>query len=65
MVSFIDATAKGASANAVMNMISLYGYDVDFQRDIRSGDSFEILVESFITKKGKSERWRYSVFLLI
>lgn len=50
---FIDATAKGASANAVMNMISLYGYDVDFQRDIRSGDSFEILVESFYNEEGK------------
>jgi murein DD-endopeptidase MepM/ murein hydrolase activator NlpD len=50
---FVDATARGASANAVMNMISLYGYDVDFQRDIRKGDAFEILVESFYNEEGK------------
>ena len=36
-----------------MNMISLYGYDVDFQRDIRSGDKFEMLVESFYSQDGK------------
>lgn len=50
---FIDATDVGASPNAVMNMISLYGYSVDFQRDIRKGDEFEILVERFFTKKGR------------
>lgn len=50
---FVDATKAGASANAVMNMISLYGYDVDFQRDIRSGDEFEIVVEAFYNEGGK------------
>ncbi len=50
---FVDATKVGASANAVMNMIALYGYDVDFQRDIRSGDKFEIVVEAFYNKGGK------------
>ncbi len=50
---FVDATKAGASANAVMNMIALYGYDVDFQRDIRSGDKFEIVVEAFYNKGGK------------
>lgn len=50
---FVDATKAGASANAVMNMIALYGYDVDFQRDIRSGDEFEIVVESYYNKGGK------------
>ncbi len=50
---FVDATKAGASANAVMNMISLYGYDVDFQRDIRSGDEFEMVVEAFYNEGGK------------
>ena len=50
---FVDATKAGASANAVMNMIALYGYDVDFQRDIRSGDKFEMVVEAFYNKGGK------------
>ncbi len=50
---FVDAAQAGASANAVMNMIALYGYDVDFQRDIRGGDEFEIVVESYHNKGGK------------
>jgi murein DD-endopeptidase MepM/ murein hydrolase activator NlpD len=37
----------------MMNMIHLYSYDVDFQRDIRSGDKFEMLVESFYSEDGK------------
>ena len=37
-------------------MINLYSYDVDFQRDIKIGDKFEILVESFYTQDGKKVR---------
>lgn len=50
---FIDAVASGVSPNTVMNMIDIYSYDVDFQRDIHGGDKFEILVESFYDKNGK------------
>ncbi len=50
---FVDGVASGVSPNSMMNMINLYGYDVDFQRDIHSGDKFEILVESFYDEKGK------------
>ena len=39
-----------------MNMINIYGYDVDFQRDIHSGDKFEMLVESFYDEDGKKVR---------
>lgn len=53
---FIDATAVGASPNAVMNMIALYGYSVDFQRDIHKGDEFEILVERYFTESGRRVR---------
>jgi len=34
-------------------MINLYAYDIDFQRDIKSGDKFEMLVESFFDETGK------------
>ena len=37
----------------MMNMINLYAYDIDFQRDIHSGDKFEMLVESFFDENGK------------
>lgn len=49
---FVDGVNLGASATTVMNMINLYGYDIDFQRDIRRGDKFEILVEEFYSTDG-------------
>ena len=50
---FSDGVESGISPNSMMNMINLYSYDVDFQRDIRSGDKFEMLVESFYSEDGK------------
>lgn len=50
---FADGVEAGISPTAMMNMISLYSYDVDFQRDIHNGDKFEMLVESFYTEDGK------------
>lgn len=53
---FVDGVESGISPNSMMNMINLYGYDVDFQRDIHSGDKFEMLVESFYDESGKKVR---------
>lgn len=50
---FVDGVDAGISPTAMMNMIHLYSYDVDFQRDIHNGDKFEMLVESFYTEDGK------------
>ena len=50
---FVDGVEAGISPTSMMNMINLYSYDVDFQRDIRGGDKFEMLVESFYTEDGK------------
>lgn len=50
---FEDGVSSGISPNAMMQMIQLYGYDVDFQRDIHDGDKFEMLVESFYDEEGK------------
>ncbi len=50
---FVDGVESGISPTSMMNMINLYSYDVDFQRDIRSGDKFEMLVESFYSEVGK------------
>ena len=36
------------------NAIRLYSYDIDFQREIRKGDEFEILYEVFYNKQRKS-----------
>jgi murein DD-endopeptidase MepM/ murein hydrolase activator NlpD len=50
---FADGVEAGISPTSMMNMIQLYSYDVDFQRDIHNGDKFEMLVESFYTEDGK------------
>ncbi len=50
---FEDGVKSGISPNTMMQMINLYGYDVDFQRDIHDGDKFEMLVESFYDEEGK------------
>lgn len=50
---FSDGVQAGISPTSMMNMIQLYSYDVDFQRDIHNGDKFEMLVESFYTEDGK------------
>ena len=53
---FVDGVEAGISPNSMMNMINLYGYDVDFQRDLHGGDKFEMLVESFYDENGKKVR---------
>jgi murein DD-endopeptidase MepM/ murein hydrolase activator NlpD len=49
---FGDAIQAGASSSVVARLISEYSYDVDFQRDIRKGDKFEILYEEFKDDSG-------------
>jgi murein DD-endopeptidase MepM/ murein hydrolase activator NlpD len=53
---YLDGVRAGISPTAVMNMINLYSYDVDFQRDVKTGDKFEMIVESFYTEDGKKLR---------
>lgn len=53
---FLDAVEAGASPNAVMNTINLYAYDVDFARDIKEGDKFEIIVDSYFSENGRKVR---------
>lgn len=49
---FVDGIEVGISPNIMIEMINLYGFVVDFQRDIRGGDKFEILYEQYYDKKG-------------
>ena len=49
---YVDGTDVGVSPNIMINMINLYSFDVDFQRDIREGDKFEVLFESFYDEEG-------------
>ena len=40
--------------NIIIEFARIFGFEVDFQRDIRKGDKFEILFERFTDDKGKS-----------
>ena len=40
---YISALKVGIPENTLLEMISLLGFSVDFQREIRKGDSFEII----------------------
>ena len=40
---YLAALKSGIPENTILEMISLLGFSVDFQREIRQGDSFEIL----------------------
>jgi murein DD-endopeptidase MepM/ murein hydrolase activator NlpD len=40
----------------LMDLVRVYSWDVDFQRDIQPGDNFEILFERFATEDGQSVR---------
>ncbi|MDC3116295.1 peptidoglycan DD-metalloendopeptidase family protein [Alphaproteobacteria bacterium] len=40
---YVSALKEGMPENTLLEMISLLGFSVDFQREIRKGDSFEII----------------------
>ena len=42
------ATGAGIEPNIILEFARIYGFEIDFQRDIRKGDSFEIYYERFI-----------------
>lgn len=39
--------------NVVIELIRAYSFDVDFQREIRTGDSFEMTFERFLDEEGR------------
>jgi murein DD-endopeptidase MepM/ murein hydrolase activator NlpD len=49
---FVSARRAGVPARVIMDLIRMFSWDVDFQREIRRGDRFEILFESFKDEDG-------------
>jgi len=43
----------GIQANVIIEFARIYGFQVDFQRDIRKGDTFQIMYEVFEDDEGK------------
>ena len=46
------ASGKRVPAKTLANLIRIFSYDVDFQRDIRQGDRFEIFYEVLVDDAG-------------
>ena len=44
---YSSATESGVEPNIIVEFARIFGFEVDFQRDIRKGDWFEILYEKF------------------
>ena len=48
-----SAVSKKVPANAIIEFARIYGFEVDFQRDIRKRDSFQIMYEVFKDDNGR------------
>ncbi len=47
------ATDQGIEPNIIIEFARIFGFEVDFQRDMRKGDVFEIYYERFTDDRGK------------
>ena len=43
---FADGAAAGVPQAVLANLIQLYSFDIDFQREVRQGDGFEVIYET-------------------
>jgi murein DD-endopeptidase MepM/ murein hydrolase activator NlpD len=50
---FVDGEAASVPVPVLIEIIRAYSWDVDFQRDIRDGDGFELVYERFADENGK------------
>ncbi|MGH7005808.1 MAG: M23 family metallopeptidase, partial [Alphaproteobacteria bacterium] len=53
---------SGLPPEPVVRMINLFAYDVDFQRDIQKGDTFETLIEQHRDRNGDIVRHGYILY---
>ncbi len=50
---YLAAMQAGIPADVVVEMIHMFSYKVDFQRDIKPGDSFEVFYDYYYTPDGQ------------
>jgi murein DD-endopeptidase MepM/ murein hydrolase activator NlpD len=50
---YLAAMRAGIPANVVVDLIRMFSYDVDFQRDVQPGDEFEVVFSRFYGEDGK------------
>jgi murein DD-endopeptidase MepM/ murein hydrolase activator NlpD len=49
---YSSAIEAGIEPNIIVEFANMYGFEVDFQRDIRKGDKFEVYYERYIDEDG-------------
>ncbi|MFP6747232.1 MAG: peptidoglycan DD-metalloendopeptidase family protein [Alphaproteobacteria bacterium] len=50
---YLAAKRAGMPAPIIVELIRIYSFDVDFQRDIQPGDRFEVLFEAYYDERGE------------
>lgn len=50
------ATQAGIAPTVVVEIIHMFSYEVDFQRDVHPGDSFEVFFSHYVTDDGQSAK---------
>ncbi|MCF8468650.1 MAG: peptidoglycan DD-metalloendopeptidase family protein [Sneathiella sp.] len=50
---FLSAAQAGIPTKTIIDLIRIFSYDVDFQREIQPGDSFEVYFERFADENGQ------------
>lgn len=53
---YLAAMQAGIPAAIVVEMIHMFSYDVDFQRDVQPGDKFEVFFDHYYTPEGVSAK---------
>lgn len=54
---YLTAMQAGIPAEVVIDMIRMFSYKVDFQRDVHEGDSFEVYYDYYYTTEGQPARY--------
>ena len=50
---YLAAMQAGIPANLVVEIIRMFSYEVDFQRDVHQGDEFEVFFNRYFTPEGQ------------
>jgi len=54
---YLSAMQAGIPADVVIDMIHMFSYKVDFQRDLHPGDSFEVFYDYYYTPDGQPAKF--------
>ena len=53
---YASAKAAGVPEAVVVDLIHIFSYDVDFQREVKSGDAFDLLYTTYVDDAGHAVR---------